>query len=965
MDHPESPHPDLKQLRAYGQGRLNPVEAVPVAQHLAGCDACRLIAARFTSAGGSAPPDEPPQKPADVEPPVELIDHPRYQVTEYVNTRGLLTTYRAEHRLMQRTVFLKVLDLRLTTNAGDVARFHNEARAAARLAHGNILAARDADQAGNLHFLVTEFAAGKPLAQIVASRGWLPFVNACNYVRQAAAGLRYAAEHGAVHHALDPAALLLTPEGSVKLLDFGVGKFLADSVPGVDFAPTVDVVPNPECVAPEQVQDPRAADPRADIYALGCILYHLLAGKAPFADAPRARKLRDHRETPPRPLHELRSEVPPELERIIERMMAKDREKRFATPVEVVQALEPFAKRDAIQVLSAAGPQSKDPAGSSRLPVASQRPAEPEPPFAITRHAPTHPPRNAPILGIVAEDKPLPPPIPLVATRPEAPSRPAARKPVAAKHVDEAHVLAGGFFRNNPALIAVGITAILVAAVVVPFLVSEFSGGSGELVLKSDVPGVRLVITQRGKHVQTVDAVDGKRVSLPTGEYDLELKDGPKDAWLTQTRVKLERNERHSLRIRQTAPEADAVAEAEPPKKPRGLPENRIAPPLPDRPEEKPGPDPERPRAPIQKGAPPRGTRPGIIESPNERPQDRGMPPFSKDKQDRIGPRGEKDEPKDRAAPPGVAEEQGDELRQFNGHTGPVRGVAFAPTDGKTAVSVGSDGAVIYWHVGTGGEIRRFAGHTGAVLCVAFTPNGRGVVTGGEDETVRLWEVATGSELAVFRGHRGQVTCVAVTPDSRFAVTGALDGSVRVWSLDKGTLVGTWEVGPWPVPWVIVSSDGRNVVSGHGDKNMRVWVMGQPQASLAPMGDTQLNAAAGSRDGSLGLFAATDHTLRIWRYNGKKLSEASKLVGHADEVLCVAVSPDGRRGLSGSGSASGKDNSLRLWDLGQTRQVQRFVGHTGAVHSVAFSPDGKHALSGSADKTVRLWRLPGSGQTDE
>src|SRR5262249_43720574 len=136
---------------------------------------------------------------ADTEPPRELLEHPRYRIIKQLGAGGMGVVYQAEHKLMGRTVALKVINQSLTRDPKAVDRFRLEVQAAARLSHPNIVTAFDAETAGSLHFLVMEFVEGISLARVVEKRGTLPVAHACNYVRQAALGLQHAFVQGMVH----------------------------------------------------------------------------------------------------------------------------------------------------------------------------------------------------------------------------------------------------------------------------------------------------------------------------------------------------------------------------------------------------------------------------------------------------------------------------------------------------------------------------------------------------------------------------------------------------------------------------------------------------------------------------------------------------------------------------------------------------------------------------------------------
>ena len=261
---------------------------------------------------------------------------------------GMGTVYRAEHRLMDRPVALKVIRGDLLGDPALVERFRREVRSAARLAsHPNIVTAYDAEQAGETHMLVMEFVEGTDLARLVDRRGPLPTGEACEYARQAALGLQHAFEDEMVHRDIKPQNLMRTTRGQVKILDFGLARFASEvgTLGGVTAEGMV--LGSADYIAPEQIEDPHAADIRADIYSLGCTLYFLLAGRPPFPDRSLIQKLIAHREKTPRPIGEIRADVPPELAHVVERMMAKEPARRFQTPDDVARALAPFAETGA------------------------------------------------------------------------------------------------------------------------------------------------------------------------------------------------------------------------------------------------------------------------------------------------------------------------------------------------------------------------------------------------------------------------------------------------------------------------------------------------------------------------------------------------------------------------------------------------------------------------------------------
>ncbi len=310
--------------------------------------------------------------------PLALQNHPRYRVLEPLGSGGMGAVYRAEHRLMRRPVALKVINPALTANGAAVERFRREVIAAARLTHPNIVTAHDAEHAGDLHFLAMELVEGMSLNELLGRRGRLSVADACDYARQAALGLQHAFEQGMVHRDIKPHNLMLTPQGQIKILDFGLARFVSDTNRGGALTQAGMAMGTADYMAPEQARDSRTADIRADIYSLGCTLYSFLTGQLPFPEGDAIQKLMAHVREKPRPVAELRPEVPPALCAVVERMMAKDPAQRYQTPAEVATALAPFTRPVAVPAGSqtqvaavpAASPKGKPAAVPQRGPAA-------------------------------------------------------------------------------------------------------------------------------------------------------------------------------------------------------------------------------------------------------------------------------------------------------------------------------------------------------------------------------------------------------------------------------------------------------------------------------------------------------------------------------------------------------------------------------------------------------------------
>jgi serine/threonine protein kinase/WD40 repeat protein len=270
-----------------------------------------------------------------------------YLVLDRLGEGGMGQVFRAQHQHMQRIVALKVIRKENLGSPDAVKRFYQEVQAAAQLTHPNIVVAYDAGQVGNTHYFAMELVEGIDLSRLVKESGPVPLALACDYVRQAAAGLQHAHERCLVHRDIKPANLLLSVvngKGTVKILDMGLARFHGgEREKGI--TQTGQVIGTPDYLAPEQAMDSRAADIRSDIYSLGCTLYYLLSARPPFTGETLTQVLIQH-QMDEAPLEKLG--VPEGLQDVLGKMMAKKPEDRYQTPAEVESALAPFATGEAM-----------------------------------------------------------------------------------------------------------------------------------------------------------------------------------------------------------------------------------------------------------------------------------------------------------------------------------------------------------------------------------------------------------------------------------------------------------------------------------------------------------------------------------------------------------------------------------------------------------------------------------------
>jgi hypothetical protein len=252
------------------------------------------------------------------------------------------TVYKARDTKLSRVVAIKVMAARLVGDEGAVARFQREGRALARITHPTVVQIYDVGEDRDHHYLVMEYVEGTNLQQLVHRQGRLPPAQAADCVCQVALGLQHAHKNGVIHRDLKPANLLLAGDQQVKVLDLGLARFAADQLPAGELTSEGIGMGTPDYAAPEQFLDAHSADHRADIYALGCTLYHLLTGRVPFPGSSRSVKLQAHQKQQADAVENACPEVPQGLARVVRRMMAKAPAERYQSMGEVAEALAPF-----------------------------------------------------------------------------------------------------------------------------------------------------------------------------------------------------------------------------------------------------------------------------------------------------------------------------------------------------------------------------------------------------------------------------------------------------------------------------------------------------------------------------------------------------------------------------------------------------------------------------------------------
>jgi serine/threonine-protein kinase len=266
-----------------------------------------------------------------------------FVIEERIGRGGMGAVFRAIDQKLDRVVALKVLAPEHSRASGAVQRFHNEARAAARLDHENIARVYFFGEDQGLQFIAFEFVRGTNIRDFILQKGMLTPPQVVNYALQIAQALRHTHAAGVVHRDIKPSNIIITPSGRAKLVDLGLAR-QENAAPGSqELTVAGTTLGTFDYIAPEQARDPRNVDVRADIYSLGCTLYHMLTGEPPFPSGSMIQKVVDHhRGAAPDPAV-LNPAVPPQLSRIVRKMMASNPDERYATPDHLVSELAAVA----------------------------------------------------------------------------------------------------------------------------------------------------------------------------------------------------------------------------------------------------------------------------------------------------------------------------------------------------------------------------------------------------------------------------------------------------------------------------------------------------------------------------------------------------------------------------------------------------------------------------------------------
>ena len=265
----------------------------------------------------------------------------RYRLDDRLGTGGMATVYRAHDLMLERTVAIKLLRMDLSADAEFRERFRQEARAAANLSHPNLVTVHDFGLDADQLFIVMENVPGTDLKTLLQKQGRFAVDETLGLILQACSGLGYAHRSGLVHCDVKPQNMLITPDKRLKVVDFGIARALAS----ISQDESMEVVwGSPHYFSPEQAGG-SAPSPASDVYSMGVVLFEMLTGQPPFTASTAEELAHMHLESSPPMLRSLNPSIPPALEYIVGKALAKQPETRYRTADQLGRELAAFSQQ--------------------------------------------------------------------------------------------------------------------------------------------------------------------------------------------------------------------------------------------------------------------------------------------------------------------------------------------------------------------------------------------------------------------------------------------------------------------------------------------------------------------------------------------------------------------------------------------------------------------------------------------
>jgi eukaryotic-like serine/threonine-protein kinase len=854
-----------------------------------------------------------------------------YELVREIAHGGMGIVYEARHRMLGRSVALKMIKAGERASEDDVRRFREEARRVAQLDHADIVPLYEAGHEGGQHYFTMRLMEGGSLAERIASAG-LTSRQAAEVIARIARALHFAHQRGILHRDVKPANILFDLEGHPHVGDFGLASPLE---PGAAISRLDAVAGTPMYMAPELVKRDGELTTAVDVYGLGAVLYELLVGRPPFRAGSLLETLSDLASRDPERPRAIAPALAADLEAVCLKCLDKNPGRRYGSAEALADDLDRWLRDEAVEARPCP-PWSRVAKWARRSPVVAALTAlsivaslacvaalwisnvivsretraksyaldEQSKAYAALLQLREQEQHVSYLQGIALADRELQSGSAARALRLLGELPPALRGPewnylLRLSHAERRSLAAPG----EPACIALhpqrgeiyvgggllgrlGEVALYDAGLERKLSKLSFGGRVTALALSPD--GHRLVIAVRGRGVRVCDAANGKEIVA------FDRREG--DVWAVAFSPDGKRvasgGSDDVARIWDAATGREIVS--------------------------------------IREAG-------GAVWSIALSPDGRRVATGSSEGNVGIWDA-----------------ESGRRLVPVAGHRALVRSVAFSP-DGKRLVSAGYDNTARVSDAATGAELAALTGHTAFVTRASFSPDGRRIATAGVDGTVRIWDASDGQQVLLLRGHQSAVWDVAFSGDGANVTSVGQDGTVKFWAATPHGMPRLLDPVERRVRRIKASTDGRVLIVLFEDGKMEAWST-ETDHRLYQLGDSynkdSRNVVSG--DGSRLTVWPDSRTIRAVR------------IADATTVCDFAVGPTSDSGhvLAYDGSAlavAQSDRVIGIWDEGRREAVARIEQPQGELLQLAVSPKARvlaATIAPAEGETGRvyLWR---------